>query len=836
MKQISITFLLIFSLLHLNAAAVDIYVSINGLDTNLGTEEKPLATLHAAIRKARELRRLKDLSIKDGIKIFIGKGVYQLDEPIVLRPEDSGTKDSPTEIIALKGEKAILSGGVKIKDWSKLNKIVPGLPKASLGKVWVADLPDFGGLDLQFRQLWVNDHKAIRAKNYNGEEMGRILSWDKKNQTCKIPIPKNIDLVNIKGMEMLIHQWWAIANLRVKSVKVAGNTAELSFMQPESRIQSEHPWPAPWISEKNGNSAFYLSNAIQFLDEPGEWFEDLQNHKLYYWPRASENMLKADVVAPVLENLVKIEGTIDHQVSCVSFKNISFQHSTWLRPSQQGHVPHQAGMYMLDAYKLKTPGTPDKAALENQAWVGRPAAAIEVTFTNNTLFESCRFEHLASTGLDFKKGTSDNKIAGNLFKDIGGAAILIGTFSDEATEVHLPYNPLDKREISTNDRIENNLITDVTNEDWGAVGIGAGYVRGIKIRHNEISDVSYSGISMGWGWTKSKNAMKNNTISANSIHHYGKHMYDVAGIYTLSAQSESVINENVIDSIYKAPYAHLPDHWFYLYTDEGSSYFTIKDNWTPTEKYLQNANGPDNLWENNGPKVADHIRQNAGLEEPFQYLLKEKSVYSNRGINTAEDKSVVFELIFKPNDLPGNNTLNEFAKENNLVPSAFYKWNNRLVIYTSSLKVESLQQTLKRLNASEIKLYDNLFYDFNREKNCGDQPVKEWDHIILSANLVKNEKMQKEYLAYHQTQFEKWPEISRGFCNAEFQRLAIFKNERQLMLIISIPKGKKLDDLNPKTTENNPRVEEWNAIMKKYQEGIEGTKPDEVWVFFKPID
>ncbi|WP_229676754.1 L-rhamnose mutarotase [Pedobacter psychrotolerans] len=836
-KQFKPFFILVMllSLLQFNAAAVDIYVAINGADTNLGTKEKPLATLHSAIKKARELRRLKDPSIKDGIKIIMGKGVYRLDEPIMLRPEDSGTKDSPTEIIALQGEKAILSGGVKIKGWNKLNKIVPGLPKASLGKVWVADLPDFGGRDLQFRQLWVNDHKAIRAKNYNGEKMGRILSWDKKNQTCKIPIPKNIDLVNIKGMEMLIHQWWAIANLRVKSVKVVGNTAELSFMQPESRIQSEHPWPAPWISEKTGNSAFYLSNAIQFLDEPGEWFEDLQNHKLYYWPLASENILKADVVAPAFENLVKIEGTIDHPVSYVSFKNISFQHSTWLRPSQKGHVPHQAGMYMLDAYKLKTPGTSDKAALENQAWVGRPVAAIEVNYANNTSFESCRFEHLASTGLDFKKGTSDNKIAGNLFKDIGGAAILIGTFSDEATEVHLPYNPFDKREISTDDRIENNLITDVTNEDWGAVGIGAGYVRGIKIIHNEISDVSYSGISMGWGWTKSQNAMKNNTISANSIHHYGKHLYDVAGIYTLSAQPESVINENVIDSIYKAPYAHLPDHWFYLYTDEGSSHFTIKDNWTPTEKYLQNANGPDNLWENNGPKVALEVKQNAGLEEPFQYLLKEKSVYSNRGINTAEDKSVVFELIFKPNDLPGNNTLNAFAKENNLLPSAFYEWNNRLVIYTSSLKVESLQQTLKRLNASEIKLYDNLFYDFNREKNCGDQPVKEWDYIILSANLVKDEKMQREYLAYHQTQFEKWPEISKGFCNAEFQRLAIFKNERQLMLIISIPKGKKLDDLNPKTTENNPRVEEWNAIMKKYQEGIEGAKPGEVWVFFKPI-
>jgi hypothetical protein len=828
--------LLTLSLLCLKASATDIYVSINGADANSGTKEKPFATLHSAIRKARELRRLNDVSTKDGIRIIISKGFYQLHEPVVLRPEDSGTKDSPTTIISAPNEKVILSGGIQIKNWKKLNHTIAGLPKESIGKVWVADIPNLDGSDLQFRQLWVNGSKGTRAKNYNGEEMGRILSWDSEKQTCKIPLQKNISFANIKGMEMLIHQWWAIANLRVKSVKIIGNAAELSFMQPESRIQSEHPWPAPWISDKTGNSAFYLTNAIQFLNEPGEWFEDLQYHKLYYWPKASEDMLNAEVIAPTLENLVKIEGTIDQPVSYVNFKGISFQHSTWLRPSKQGHVPHQAGMYMLDAYKLEKVGTPDKPTLENQAWVGRPVAAVEVSYANHTAFESCQFEHLASTGLDYKKGTAENEIKGNLFKDIGGSAILIGTFSDEATEVHLPYNPTDEREISTNNKIENNLITDVTNEDWGAVGIGAGYVRGIKIRHNEISDVSYSGISMGWGWTKTKNAMENNNISGNKIHHYGKHMYDVAGIYTLSAQPGSFITENVVDSIYKARYSHLPDHWFYLYTDEGSSYFTIKNNWTPTEKYLQNANGPGNLWESNGPKVADNIKQSAGLEKPFQYLLKEKANYSKRGTNQAVDQSVAFELVFKSDNLPGNNTLKTFAKENNLQPGSIYKWNNRLVIYTSSLKVESLRQTLKRLNATEIKLYDNLFYDFNREKNCGDKPVAKWDNIILSANLVKEEKLQKEYLAYHKTQFEKWPEISKGFCKAEFQRLAIFKNDRQLMLIISIPKGKSLDELNPKTTENNPKVDEWNAIMKKYQEGIEGTKPDEVWVFFKPVE
>ena len=56
------------------------------------------------------------------------------------------------------------------------------------------------------------------------------------------------------------------------------------------------------------------------------------------------------------------------------------------------------------------------------------------------------------------------------------------------------------------------------------------------------------------------------------------------------------------------------------------------------------------------------------------------------------------------------------------------------------------------------------------------------------------------------------------------------------MLIISIPKGESLDKLNPLTTKNNPRVDEWNKIMEKYQEGIEGTAKGETWVFLKQWD
>jgi hypothetical protein len=108
--------------------------------------------------------------------------------------------------------------------------------------------------------------------------------------------------------------------------------------------------------------------------------------------------------------------------------------------------------------------------------------------------------------------------------------------------------------------------------------------------------------------------------------------------------------------------------------------------------------------------------------------------------------------------------------------------------------------------------------------------------VILTANLVTGARLQREYLDYHASQFENWPEVSNGFCKADFQQLLLFRNGRQLMLVISIPKGKSLDELNPKTIENNPRGVEWNAIMKKYQEGISGTKPGEVWVFLKPVE
>ncbi|WP_195407236.1 right-handed parallel beta-helix repeat-containing protein [Bacteroides congonensis] len=601
-------------------SAGEIWISAQGNDLNDGTRQSPKATLTSALRQAREWRRTGDERVRGGITIYMEEGTYALYEPVFIRPEDSGTKESPTVIRAAADKKVILSGGIRINDWKKQ------------GKVWVADVPAFNGRPLDFRQLWVNGEKAVRARDVEDfEKMNRICSVDEKNEILYVPAVAMRKLVDSKGnlkaryAEMVLHQMWCVANLRIRSVEMQGDSAAIRFHQPESRIQFEHPWPRPMVTTDGHNSAFYLTNAWELLDVPGEWYHDIEARKVYYYPREGEKMQDADteVIVPAIETLVQIEGTLDRPVSNIRFEKITFSYTTWMRPSEKGHVPLQAGMYLTDGYRIepKMQRNYQNHPLDNQGWLGRPAAAVRVAAANQIDFERCRFEHLGSTGLDYEEATQGGVVRGCLFRDIAGNGLLVGSFSPAAHETHLPYEPADSREVCAYQQINNCYFTEVGNEDWGCLAIAAGYVRDIHIEHNEICEVPYSGISLGWGWTQTVNCMRNNHVHANLIHHYAKHMYDVAGIYTLGSQPKSYVTENCVHSIYKPSYVHDPNHWFYLYTDEGSSFITVRDNWTEGEKYLQNANGPGNVWENNGSKVDTAIRERAGLESEYKDLL-----------------------------------------------------------------------------------------------------------------------------------------------------------------------------------------------------------------------
>ena len=593
--------------------AGEIYVSLQGNDKNPGTKEAPFYTLNRAIKQAREWRRLNRPEVAGGIYIRLEEGVYAQRNSLFLRSEDSGTPDSPTVICAVDGAHPVISGGVAVTGW-KRGCNHPAIPEKLRQKIWSAEAPLIGNRRVETRQMWVNGHKVQRAAQFPDGGLEQMIDFNPEEQTITIPVSQNVNpkrLQNAGQLEMIVHQRWAIAILRVKSIDAKDGQAVVRFHEPESYLEFAHPWPQPVIGGEKGNSSFCLTNALELLDQPGEWFQEYPSGTIYYYPQAGENMETAEVIIPALETLVTIDGTLSRPVKHIQFNGITFAHTSWMRPSFQGHVTLQGGFPLLDAYKLQEPGLPEKAELENQAWIIRPETAIRVRGAEHIDFKHCTFRHLSSTGLDYEWAVTASSVEDCQFTDIGGTALLVGAFPDGGFETHVPFIPADVRELCSHITIRNNFISNVTNEDWGCVGIGAGYVRNMDISHNEVCHLNYSGICVGWGWTSLESGMCNNRIEANYVHHFARRLYDAGGLYTLSNQPGSVMRNNRIEHLIEAPYA-TNDRAFYIYLDEATDGYTMENNWCPTERFDSNRPGKKNVWKNNGPQVADSIKYKAG--------------------------------------------------------------------------------------------------------------------------------------------------------------------------------------------------------------------------------
>lgn len=589
MKKLFIT-AIISLCCHLTASAGDIFMSAtNGNDKASGSKEAPLKTLGQALRQAREWRRLGSSNAEGGISIIMSGGVYRLYKPLFIRPEDSGTANSPTIIRSADGERAVISGGIEVKGWRK-GCDDPRLPAEVRSKVWVADAPMDGNRIVETRQLWADGHKAMRASQFAYGVMERMKAFNTDDESITIPTPKT-DLSRARQLEMTVHQRWAIAILRVKEMKNLGNgLTKVWFHQPESQIEFAHPWPQPVIDGDRGSSSFCLTNAAELLDEPGEWFQDYPSGRIYYYPEDGKDPNRMDITVPLLETLMNIGGTRERHVSNIRFENIAFEHSAWRRPLHEGHVTLQGGFRFIDGYKLTEPGLPHKAELENQAWIARPEAAVTAQFADSIGFSSCTFSHIGATAVDLAYAVSSSDISSCVFTDIGGTAIMAGWFGEQGFETHIPYKPAIDSDMCNRLTIERNTITDAANEDWGCGAVSAGYVRDTDISGNTISHVNYSGICVGWGWTAHESGMRNNRITDNSISDYARQLYDVGGIYVMSNQPGSVISGNTISMPYPAPYA-TNDRAFCIYFDEATDGYTVSNNKMPEESYGYNKPG-----------------------------------------------------------------------------------------------------------------------------------------------------------------------------------------------------------------------------------------------------
>lgn len=565
--------------------------------------------LSSALREVREMRRLGKVSDRDTVFITLADGDYPLTEPLRLRPEDSGTLQGPTIIRAAHAGQAVVRGSVPLQGWRRPTPDeLRGVPERVRPQVWVCDAPFVQGRRVETRQLWQGEKRLPQASLVPQDSLLPMLNFDREHQ--EIWIAKkfvNNDLLHSDYLGwMLVHQRWAIALLRIKGIRLDKDEARISFHDPESRREFEHPWPQPVINDtlEDGrvvSSSFNLYGHVAYLDQPGEWLQRPSDGLIYYVsPDLGGACPSEPIIVPVTEQLVKVEGSLERPVHDVYFSGIRFEYTSWTTPNREGWVTLQAGFPIIDAYKLQEPGLPHKASLENQAWIGRPQSAITLQGVELVFFNACDFAHLGACAVDYVETASNCHIFNCRFSDIGATAILVGDFSTGGHETHAPFLPADRRRLCHDIFITFNEIQHVGMEDWGAPAINAGFVYNTTIAHNEVTHCKWSGICMGWGWmpapkdwaSRRRWPMKNNHLLRNQVSHFGLQLHDCGAIYTLSYQPNSSIVGNRLDNMGRAPYA-TNNRAFYIYLDEATDGFTIQDNEMPERKIGENQVGKD---------------------------------------------------------------------------------------------------------------------------------------------------------------------------------------------------------------------------------------------------
>ncbi|MBT6765554.1 MAG: right-handed parallel beta-helix repeat-containing protein, partial [Prolixibacteraceae bacterium] len=123
--------------------------------------------------------------------------------------------------------------------------------------------------------------------------------------------------------------------------------------------------------------------------------------------------------------------------------------------------------------------------------------------------------------------------------------------------------------------IKNCLVSDCGKQFYGAVGIWCGLTAETTIQNNEITELPYTGISIGWMWSPEPTPCRDNIIDGNHIHHIMQKLSDGGGIYMLGLQPGSkLINNHIHDVEINAGRAESNG----MFLDEGITNVIVENN------------------------------------------------------------------------------------------------------------------------------------------------------------------------------------------------------------------------------------------------------------------
>lgn len=540
------------------------YVAPGGSDQNPGKLNAAFATLGHARDVVRGLKHATA-----PVTVYLRGGIYPLPTPLHFLPEDSGTANAPVTYSAYQDEHPVISGGRRIEGWK---------PATVEGKrLWMAEIAGVKEGKSYFRELWMNGHRATRARSPNSgffrltgvPDLDLQKPYHLGNESFQFAPGQLARWPDLDDAEMVFLSFWISARQKIASLDEQTHTAKLALRSPMRLTDGFGRTPQL--------ARFYIENAFELLDSPGEWYLNRRTGTLYYMPLPGEQISEVDAIAPSLEQLVFLDGQPKDGklVEYLNFRGIQFAHAEWWPPMDDRNFKYQRQGSSF------TPG------------------AIQLTGARHCAFDHCSVAHVSSYALLFSRGCDHDVVTHCDLYDLGTGGVRIGE-ADRIGNVppNLPSPFPDDPKLETHDiEISDSLIREGGRVFHQGHGILIGQSYNNLIAHNEIRDFYQSGISLGWTWGYGKSLARNNIVEYNHIHQIGQGWSsDLGGIYSLGTQPGTVFRYNLIHDVECADYVGRG-----VYLDEGSSHVLVENNImynTSTGGFGQNY-GRENIIRNN---------------------------------------------------------------------------------------------------------------------------------------------------------------------------------------------------------------------------------------------